>query len=596
VTWVAASFAVLALALGAGFAWYEHEHPTTRVLALVATLAALAALGRVAFAPLPNVKPTTDIVLIAGYVLGGAPGFVTGAVAALASNLFFGQGPWTPWQMVAWGLCGLLGAVLARVTRRRLGRVPLALVCAAAGFGFGAVMNVSQWVMYSGDHTTAKLAAVFATSFPFDVAHAAGNFTFCLVFGPALVAALARFRTRMEVDWRPAAAIGAASVLAAVALLAPPATPARAGATAQAARSSTAWLLGAQNDDGGWGAAPGQSSAGLYTGWAALGLAAAGTNPRDAGSPSVVSWLRAHSADVSDLGEVSRTVLVLRAAGLPPKLGGRDLVRELVGKQRSNGSFSGRVNTTSFALLALRAAGRSRSSRPVRRATAWLARQADADGGFNFASRGGPSGVDDTAAAVQALAAAGRKRAKLTQRATTWMAGRQNTDGGFPLQPGGPSNAQSTAFAVQALIAAGRNPARVHHRGSRDPLAYLRSLTAGSGAVRYSRTSNQTPVWVTGEALLALGRRPLPLKPVKRRAAKTAAPAPAPAPTATPAAIATPSPTPTAKPRPRPSKQRIAAHAAAPATPPTRRLLTLAYAAGHTAGALSALLSTGPQI
>ena len=79
------------------------------MIALVATLAAMAALGRVAFAALPNVKPTTDIVLIAGYVLGGAPGFMVGAVAALVSNLFFGQGPWTPWQMVGWGGVGLFG-------------------------------------------------------------------------------------------------------------------------------------------------------------------------------------------------------------------------------------------------------------------------------------------------------------------------------------------------------------------------------------------------------------------------------------------------------------------------------------------------------
>ena len=56
-----------------------------------------------AFAPLPNVKPTTDIVLLSGYVLGGAPGFAVGAMAALASNLVFGQGPWTPWQMSALG-------------------------------------------------------------------------------------------------------------------------------------------------------------------------------------------------------------------------------------------------------------------------------------------------------------------------------------------------------------------------------------------------------------------------------------------------------------------------------------------------------------
>src|SRR3954454_6526946 len=107
-TWILASSLVLGAALLAGFAWYERAHPTTRVLALVATLAAVAALRRVAFAPLPHVKPTTDIVLTAGYVLGAAPGFVPGAVAALASNLFFGQGPWTPSQMVAWGLCGLL--------------------------------------------------------------------------------------------------------------------------------------------------------------------------------------------------------------------------------------------------------------------------------------------------------------------------------------------------------------------------------------------------------------------------------------------------------------------------------------------------------
>ena len=68
VSWVLASFLVLGLALAAGFAWYERSHPSARVLALVATLAALAALGRIAFAPLPNVKPTTDIVLLTGYV------------------------------------------------------------------------------------------------------------------------------------------------------------------------------------------------------------------------------------------------------------------------------------------------------------------------------------------------------------------------------------------------------------------------------------------------------------------------------------------------------------------------------------------------
>src|SRR6201991_3137608 len=121
-SWIAGSILVLGAALVAGFAWYERRPPSPRVLALVATLAALAALGRIAFAALPNVKPTTDIVLISGYVLGGAPGFMVGAVAALASNLFFGQGPWTPWQMVAWGGVGLFGAGLASVAGPHLSR------------------------------------------------------------------------------------------------------------------------------------------------------------------------------------------------------------------------------------------------------------------------------------------------------------------------------------------------------------------------------------------------------------------------------------------------------------------------------------------
>jgi energy-coupling factor transport system substrate-specific component len=200
VSWIAASTLVLGAVIVVGFAWYERTHPTTRVLALVATLAAMAALGRVAFAPLPNVKPTTDIVLIAGYVLGGAPGFMVGATAALASNVFFGQGPWTPWQMVAWGGVGLLGAGLGRFT---LGRLPLAVACGLAGLGFGAVMNFSSWVTFSGDHTTAKLFAYFGSSLPFDIAHATGNVLFFLAFGPELVRALRRFRTRFDIIWAP---------------------------------------------------------------------------------------------------------------------------------------------------------------------------------------------------------------------------------------------------------------------------------------------------------------------------------------------------------------------------------------------------------
>lgn len=200
-SWELGALAVVALVLVLGFGWYERTHPSAKVLALVATLAALAALGRIAFAPLPSIKPTTDIVLLSGYVLGGAPGFAIGAIGALASNLVFGQGPWTPWQMVAWGGVGVLGAALGALSRRRLGRVPLALACLAGGLFFGAVMDLASWVTFSGQQTTGQLLVIAGGSLPFNVAHAVGNLVFCLAFGPAFVRALERFRARMEVHW-----------------------------------------------------------------------------------------------------------------------------------------------------------------------------------------------------------------------------------------------------------------------------------------------------------------------------------------------------------------------------------------------------------
>jgi energy-coupling factor transport system substrate-specific component len=200
-SWTLAALVILGICLFFGFWWYERQHPPAKVVALVATLAALAALGRVAFAPLPSVKPTTTIVLIAGFALGAAPGFTVGAVAALASNLFFGQGPWTPWQMVAWGLCGVLGAGIATVLGGKLPRrVPLGLWCAAAALGFGAIMDLSTWTTF-GRHTFSEYVVISGTALPFNLTHAVGSFAFAVAFGPALLGALERFRMRFEVEW-----------------------------------------------------------------------------------------------------------------------------------------------------------------------------------------------------------------------------------------------------------------------------------------------------------------------------------------------------------------------------------------------------------
>src|SRR5947208_4581221 len=253
----------------------------------------MAVLGRPAFAPLPNVKPaTTDVILFAGFVLGAAPGFVTGAITALVSNFFISQGSWTPWQMVAWGAVGLLGAVLGRAApRRELGRWPLAFACAAAGLMFGAVMNTYQ-LTFAAAQNLPTWIAISGQSLPFDLAHAIGNFVFCLAVGPAFIRAIARYRRRFEVTWTPAAAT--ASTAAGIAVLCLLAVAAPPCADASGAGSAVQYLAGARNGDGGFGGVPGASSNAEYTGWAGLGLAAGGRNPAGVrrGGRSVIDYAR----------------------------------------------------------------------------------------------------------------------------------------------------------------------------------------------------------------------------------------------------------------------------------------------------------------
>ena len=190
-----AAFAVLA----AGFAWLEGGTISARDLTLVATLGGLAAAGRVLFAPIPGVQPVTVIVAASGVALGPRRGFAVGALAALASNFFLGQGPHTPWQMLAWGACGLLGGLLRPALR---GRLAFAAFTVALGFAFGSVMDVWLWYGFY-PHTEAALLARLAAGLPFNVAHAAGNVVLALVAGPELRRVLERFerRGRTEVVW-----------------------------------------------------------------------------------------------------------------------------------------------------------------------------------------------------------------------------------------------------------------------------------------------------------------------------------------------------------------------------------------------------------
>jgi energy-coupling factor transport system substrate-specific component len=503
-SWELASFLILGGVLVAGFAWYEGSRPPSQVVALVAALAALAIVGRIAFAAFPNVKPTTDIVILAGYALGPAPGFAVGGLTALISNLWFGQGPWTPWQMAGWGLCGVYGAILALLSRREIGRLTLAAACGLAGLAYGALLNFSLMATYGGELSFQRFAALESRAIPFDLAHAIGNVVFALIAGPAMLRMLVRFRERFEWRSRTPAVVG--TLLAALLLIGLLPGQARA---ATGAGGAADWLVSVQNSDGGWGSSPGSGSSPSITGWAMLGLEAAGRNPLDIsrGGNTPVDYLRSTVGQIERSGDYARTILALEGAGVDAhSFAGRDLVSNLINRRGSNGSWEGWPGTTAYAVLALRAAG---TTGGLEKSLSWLASVQNSDGGWGD-ERGKPSTADNTGAVMQAM-----RSSKLSQQGLSFLRAAQLSSGGFGLSGSGPANSQSTAWAAQGMIAVGADPGSISRSGN-SVEDYLLARQDSDGHFRYSSSSDQTPVWVTAQVLPAVAGKAFPVSPPPR--------------------------------------------------------------------------------
>jgi energy-coupling factor transport system substrate-specific component len=172
----------------------------SRELALVAALAAAAAGGRVLFAFIPNVQPVTMIVAVTGATLGARAGLATGGAAALVSNAVLGQGPWTPWQMIGWGLVGATAAPVGRLLRNRYA---LAAFGIAWGFLFDWLMDVWAWSTLGPSADLHSFLTLAATGIPFDVAHATGNAVIALVAGPTMFRMLDRYARRLHAHFAP---------------------------------------------------------------------------------------------------------------------------------------------------------------------------------------------------------------------------------------------------------------------------------------------------------------------------------------------------------------------------------------------------------
>lgn len=196
INWAVFSALFISLAMLAFFWRFERKGINSKEVTLIATLASLAAISRVPFAVIMSLQPTTFMVMITGYVFGPQTGFLVGAVAALVSNFFIGQGPWTPWQMFCWGMCGVAAALLAK-KYKGFKLTPFAILGGVCGYLFGWIMNIWHWVGFVYPLTWKTFLATYAASFPFDTLHALGNVVFSIVFGKSFYQVLLQFRKKI---------------------------------------------------------------------------------------------------------------------------------------------------------------------------------------------------------------------------------------------------------------------------------------------------------------------------------------------------------------------------------------------------------------
>lgn len=256
-----------------------------------------------------------------------------------------------------------------------------------------------------------------------------------------------------------------------------------------AAATVLSFVQGRAQPDGGYAEPAGHSTVGL-TATAVLALRAAGAAAPDAAR----SYLQAHEQGLTPT-EIELSVLAEAVTGgVSPGL--LDSLRAL---EHPSGAIGPAVNSTVWGMLALRQADEPVSPQTVR----FVARAQARSGGFPWAA-GLPPDTDDTAAAVQALVAAGVHGTGI-KRALAYLRTRERRDGGFELQPGTGSNVQSTAWAIQAFVAAGVKPPAAAFR-------FLQRMRRPDGSLRYSVRYATTPLWVSAQALPALVRRSFPLR------------------------------------------------------------------------------------
>lgn len=273
--------------------------------------------------------------------------------------------------------------------------------------------------------------------------------------------------------------------------------------------------LAAHQDPVGGGFAAGAGTEPGYTAWGALAVAAAGEDAAlwRAGRTSLRQAVLRPLVRPS-LGDIERTAVAAAAVGADPRAaGGRNLLRDVLAAQRSDGTIGGDSQTTAWGVLALTAGGMSPGSRATRAAAQALARIQRADGGWSLTGEDPASGPITTAAAIQALVAAGHdpRRSFALTRARAFLITSQNGDGGFGPVVGAPSTSLTTAWVALSVRALDERPSQAPWNRGGGPLRFLARLQGADGGVRNAAASGTASTWATAETALAFTGQFLPV-------------------------------------------------------------------------------------
>lgn len=199
INYYVSSIVVLVLSMLPLFAVFEAKSLTARNLTLTATLIALAVVGRAAFYLIPQVKPIAAIVIVSAVCLGSQRGYIIGAFSAFVSNFIFGQGIWTPFQMVALGTVGLLAGLVFQ--RLKVNRYTLSVVgFFLASFVYGIIVDMSTVLSVYGNNITLKGAlSVYASGVVFNLVFGMSTAVFLFLFGMPFITKIERISRKYAI-------------------------------------------------------------------------------------------------------------------------------------------------------------------------------------------------------------------------------------------------------------------------------------------------------------------------------------------------------------------------------------------------------------